>query len=90
MKSHITHIQQNKHNLERVFTITVQHKIKIKPINTKPTRMRHGQEPSILDLVIINEEGMIEEIEYFSSLWESNPMMICFNFICYIQQTRIN
>ena len=28
----------------------------------KPTRTRVGQEPSILDLVITNEEGMVEEL----------------------------
>ena len=27
---------------------------------TKLTRIRHGQEPPILDLLIINDEGMIE------------------------------
>ena len=31
---------------------------------TKPTRIRQGQEPSILDLIITNEEGMIKDLEY--------------------------
>ena len=34
----------------------------------KPTRIRMSQEPSILDLIITNEEGMIEDMEYLSPL----------------------
>ena len=33
---------------------------------TKPTRIRHGQQPLILYLIITTEEGMIEDIEYLS------------------------
>ena len=55
---------------------------------TKWTRIRHGQEPSILDLVITNEEDMTEDIEYLSPHGKSDHIVICFNFICYIQQTN--
>jgi hypothetical protein len=34
----------------------------------EPTRYRHGQEPSILDLIFTNEEEMISELKYHSSL----------------------
>ena len=57
-------------------------------MNILQTRIRHGQEPLILDLVITNEEGMIKDIEYLSPLGKSDHIVICFNFICYIQQTN--
>ena len=57
---------------------------------TKLTRIRHGQESSTLDLVITNEEGMIEDIKYHSPLGKSDNIVICFNFICYTQQTNRN
>ena len=55
---------------------------------TKPTRTRQGQEPSILDLVLSNEEGMIQDIEYLSPLGKSDHLVISFNLICYIQQIK--
>ena len=55
---------------------------------TKPTRTRQGQEPSILDLVLSNEEGMIQDIEYPSPLGKSHHLVISFNLICYIQQIK--
>ena len=54
----------------------------------KPTRTRVGQEPSILDLVITNEEGMVEGVEYLSLLGKSDHLVINFNLKCYIQQTK--
>ena len=54
----------------------------------KPTRTRVGQEPSILDLVITNEEGMVEGVGYLSPLGKSDHLVISFNFKCYIQQTK--
>ena len=55
---------------------------------TKPTRIRQGQEPSILDLLITNEEGMIKDLEYLSPLGKSDHLVINFEFVCYIQQTK--
>ena len=52
----------------------------------RPTRVRHGQIPSILDLVMTNEEGMIEDIEYLSLLGKSDHI-ISFDFKCYTQQS---
>ena len=42
---------------------------------------------SILDLVITNEEGMVENTEYLSLLRESYHIMLGFDFICHINQT---
>ena len=47
-----------------------------------------GQEPSILDLVITNEEGMVEGVEYFSPLGETDHLVISFSLTCYIQETK--
>ena len=43
--------------------------------------------PSILDLVMTNEEGMIEDIEYLSPLGKRDHIIISFDFKCYIQQS---
>ena len=43
--------------------------------------------PSILHLVMTNEEGMIEDIEYLSSLGKSDHIIISFDFKCYTQQS---
>ena len=54
----------------------------------KPIRTRVGQEPSILDLVITNEEGMVEGVEYLSPPRKSDHLVISFNPKCYIQKTK--
>ena len=46
----------------------------------QPTRVRHGQEPSVLDLVLTNEEGMIENIEYGNPLGKSDHLVLTFEF----------
>ena len=42
-----------------------------------------SQEPSILDLIITNEEGMIEDMEYLSPLEKSDHIILTFNFRTY-------
>ena len=49
----------------------------------KPTRIRMSQEPSILDLIITNEEEMIEDMEYLSPLGKSDHIILMFNFRTY-------
>ena len=41
-----------------------------------------------MDLVLSNEEGMIQDIEYLSPLAKSDHIVISFNLICYIQQLK--
>ena len=50
---------------------------------TEPTRIREGQEPSILDLVFTNEQNMVDKIDYSHSLGKSDHIMLNFNFILY-------
>ena len=49
----------------------------------QPTWVRHGQEPSILDLVLTSEEGMIENIDYDNTLEKTNHLVLTFEFKCY-------
>ena len=49
----------------------------------KPTRYRDGQVPSLLDLVMTNEEGMIEDMQFLPGLGKSDHCVIVFDFIAY-------
>lgn len=52
----------------------------------KPTRYRQNQIPSILDLVISNEEHMINEISYQPGLGLSDHVCLNFNYSCYVEK----
>ena len=41
---------------------------------TKPTRIRKGNEPSVLDLIFTNEEDMVSELDYLSSIGKSDHL----------------
>ena len=51
----------------------------------QPTRFRDGQEPSILDLVLTNEEHMVNNITYSPGLGKSDHLTITFQFVCYTE-----
>ena len=54
----------------------------------KPTRYRTGNEPSLLDLVFTNEEGMIRELQHNPGLGESDHECIDFQIdICQTAET---
>ena len=50
---------------------------------TQPTRYRQGHEPNLLDLVITNEVGMINEFAHCPPLGESDHECLLFNLECY-------
>ena len=52
-----------------------------------PTRYRVGTTPSILDLVITNEEGMISCVEYLPGLSSSDHLVLRFKVMCYTTPT---
>ena len=52
----------------------------------EPTRFREGQTPSILDLILTNEENMVEKIDYLPSLGKSDHVVLGFNFNCFIDK----
>ena len=45
-----------------------------------PTRYRNNQVPSLLDLVLTNEENMVEEIETLPSLDKSDHITLKFKY----------
>ena len=47
------------------------------------TRIRGDDDPSLIDLLFTNEEGMIDEVEIQSPLGKSDHAMIQFKFNCY-------
>ena len=49
----------------------------------EPTRFREGVEPSLLDLVLTNEESMIERLDYCPGLGKSDHVLIKGQLACY-------
>ena len=49
----------------------------------EPTRFRDGVEPSLLDLVLTNEESMIERLDYYPGLGKSDHVLIKGQLACY-------
>ena len=54
---------------------------------TEPTRQRGSDKPSILDLILTNEEKMISDIKIDSPIGASDHSFISFNLNCNIQGT---
>ena len=50
---------------------------------TEPTRYRHGEEPSLLDLVLSNEEGMVYNLAHEHGLGDSDYVTLTFDLICH-------
>ena len=49
----------------------------------QPTRVRSGNEPSLLDLIFTNEEDMISGMSYLPSIGKSDHLLISFSYNCY-------
>ena len=49
----------------------------------QPTRFRHNQSESTLDLIFTNEEGMVENVEYLPGIGASDHAVIIFKLRCY-------
>ena len=56
---------------------------------TEPTRGRGTNEPSVLDLIMTDEEGMIEDMQHKTPLGKRNHCMINFQFKCYTERSKI-
>ena len=52
---------------------------------TEPTRYREGEKPSLLDLIITNEIGMIQNVSYLPALGDSDHCCLRFYLNCYAQ-----
>ena len=55
----------------------------------KPTRYRYGSHPSILDLIISNEEGIVNNIEFLPGLGSSDHIILRFDIVCYTQPWHV-
>ena len=51
---------------------------------TKPIRIRADTEPSLLDLILTDEESQVSEVRYLWPLGASDHSVITFKFNCYI------
>ena len=49
----------------------------------QPTRYRQGATPSILDLILTNEEGMVRNLVHLSGLGKSDHVILRFSLTCY-------
>ncbi|KAF8562768.1 hypothetical protein P879_11287 [Paragonimus westermani] len=49
----------------------------------QPTRFRSNDTPSILDLLLNNEELMVEDVHYLPPLGASDHVCLQFEFVCY-------
>ena len=56
---------------------------------SSPTRYRAGSQPSLLDLVITTEEGMVSNIEYLPGLSRSDHLQIRFTVHCYTAPSTV-
>ena len=52
------------------------------------TRFRINQQPSVLDLIMTNEEDMVVDLEYLSPLGASDHKVLTFQFNCYCSHTN--
>ena len=49
----------------------------------QPTRQSGDNQPTVLDLVLTNEEKMVKDIHFFSPLGKSDHYVLKFNLTCY-------
>jgi len=52
----------------------------------EPTRWRGTDKPSLLDLILTNEENMVTDIEYQAPVGNSDHAVIVFKFNCYAEE----
>ena len=54
------------------------------------TRYRNDNIPSVLDLVLSNEQHMVEKIKYLPGLRSSDHVLLDFDFKCFIKLMLIS
>ena len=52
----------------------------------QPTRFRHGEAANILDLILSNEEGLIQNLSFHPGLGCSDHVTLRFNILCYAKE----
>ena len=53
-----------------------------------PTRRRDTNQPGLQDLVLINEGGVEDSIDYLSQLGKNDHSVLSFNFNCYVARRQ--
>ena len=56
---------------------------------TEPTRYRYGVVPSLLDLIMTNEAGMVESLTYHPALGDSDHCCLKFKLNCYANTHKV-
>ena len=56
----------------------------------KPTRFRINQNPSVLDLILVNDSNAIQSIDYLSPVGNSDHSVLRFAYNCYIELENEN
>ena len=56
---------------------------------TEHTIFRVGEEPSLLDLILSNEEGLIHKLTYNSGLGDSDHVSLSFDLICNKDEEKV-
>ena len=57
--------------------------------SSHPTRFRHGQRPSLLDLVLTNERPMIDDLNLLAPLGKSDHIVLSWDLLCYWTSTSL-
>jgi len=52
----------------------------------QPTRFRHGESPNILDLILSNEEGLVQDLRYLPGLGNSDHVTLRFSLTCFTKE----
>ena len=56
----------------------------------QPTRHRHCQESSLLDLLLVNDNNNVVNVEYLDPLGSSDHIVIRFEYRCYFEYEKHN
>ena len=54
----------------------------------EPTRYRSQNVPSILDLILTNEENMVNNLQYKPGVGKSDHLVLEFTFNCFIRSSE--
>jgi len=71
---------------DNLFLDTIQDHVLYQHV-TEPTHYRFGTEPHILDLVLTNDEGMVDDMTYLDGLDKSDHVCILFNLACSVYKS---
>ena len=50
-----------------------------------PTHFRSDQRPTLIDLILSSEEGMVQNLHQKAPVGKSHHQVLCFDFVCYSQ-----